>query len=307
VSTVTPAEQERALFDSAFLAKLEQLHLLARKLARGDRRAERRSRQQGSSLEFADYREYSAGDELRRIDWPAYGRLERLFVKLYEQEQDLPVSFLVDASASMRWTPEADGRHSKFDAARRLAAALAYIALANLDAVNVHFFATRLEGELGVARGKAHFHSVLEFLRAAPTGDRATNLRECVRAFTQRMKRRGLVVVLSDFFDDGGWEEPLSLLRHNQFDVHVLQVLHPAELAPTELGDLRLVETEGGKALEITANESLLRRYREEVEAFNEALEKFCLQRGVAHAQVLSDVPFEDVVLRALRDGIMVK
>lgn len=305
MSTEAPAEQR--LFDSAFLAKLEQLHLLARRLARGDRRAERRSRQQGSSLEFADYREYSEGDELRRIDWPAYARLERLFVKLYEQEQDLPVSFLVDASASMRWTPEHDTRHSKFDAARRLAAALAYIALANLDAVNVHFFATKLAGELGVARGKTQFHSVLEFLRNAPAADRATNLRECVRAFTQRMKRRGLVVVLSDFFDEGGWEEPLSLLRHDQFDVHVLQVLHPAELAPEELGDLRLVETEGSRTLEITANEALLRRYREEISAFNDALEKFCRQRGLAYARVLCDVPFEDVVLRALRDGIMVK
>jgi uncharacterized protein (DUF58 family) len=295
------------LFGSAFLAKLEQLHLLARRLARGDRRAERRSRQQGSSLEFADYREYSAGDELRRIDWPAYARLERLFVKLYEQEQDLPVSFLVDASESMKWMPAGDTRHSKFDAARRLAAALAYIALANLDAVNVHFFSTHLAGELGVARGKAQFHSVLDFLREAPATDRATNLREGVRAFAQRMKRRGLVVVLSDFFDQGGWEEPLSLLRHSQFDVHVLQILHPAELAPVELGDLRLVEAEQGGALEITATEGLLRRYREEIDAFNEALEKFCLQRGVAHARVLCDVPFEDVVLKVLRDGVMMK
>ena len=302
-----PTDHSAALFDSAFLAKLEQLHLLARKLARGDRRAERRSRQQGSSLEFADYREYSEGDELRRIDWPAYARLERLFVKLYEQEQDLPVSFLVDASASMRWTPEEDGRHSKFDAARRLAAALAYIALANLDSVNVHFFATRLLGELGVSRGKTQFHSVLEFLRKAPEQDRPTSLVDCVRAFTQRVKRRGLVVILSDFFDDAGWEEPLSLLRHSQFDVHALQVLHPAELAPTELGDLRLLETERGGAIEITANEHLLRRYREEVDAFNEALEKFCLQRGIAHARVMSDVPFEEVVLKVLRDGIMVK
>jgi len=298
---------EEALFDSAFLAKLEQLHLLARKLARGDRRAERRSRQQGSSLEFADYREYSEGDELRRIDWPAYARLEHLFVKLYEQEQDLPVSFLVDASASMRWTPEESPRPSKFDSARRLAAALAYIALANLDAVNVHFFSTQLAGELGVARGKTHFHSVLDFLRQPPETDSATSLRDSVRAFTQRVKRRGLVVVLSDFFDDAGWEEPLSQLLHSQFDVHVLQVLHPAELEPTALGDLRLVETERGGALEITANEALLRRYREEVTAHNEALEKFCLRRGVAHARVLCDVPFEDVVLRVLRDGIMVK
>lgn len=297
-----------ALFDSAFLAKLEQLHLLARKLARGDRRAERRSRTQGSSLEFADYREYSEGDELRRIDWPAYARLERLFVKLYEQEQDLPVSFLVDASASMRWMPEgAQPGSSKFDAGRKLAAALAYIALANLDSVNIHFFASRLLGELGVARGKAHFHSVLEFLRDAPAADGPTRMLDCVRTLTQRVKRRGLVVLVSDFFDPAGWEEPLSMLRHCQFEVHALQILHPAELSPVETGDLRLLETETGAVMDVTANESLLRRYREQVDAFNEALERFCLKRGIAHARVLSDVPFEDVVLRVLRDGVMVK
>jgi uncharacterized protein (DUF58 family) len=301
------AVADHALFDSAFLAKLEQLHLLARKLARGDRRADRRSRQQGSSLEFADYREYSEGDELRRIDWPAYGRLERLFVKLYEQEQDLPVSFLVDASASMRWKPQPENaeRHSKFDLARQLTAALAYIALANLDAVNIHFFAADLLGELGVARGKAQFHSVLDFLRAAPEPAGPTRLVDGVRALTHRVKRRGLVVVLSDFFDSAGWEEPLSLLRHSQFEVHALQVLDPAELSPSEVGDLRLLEPETGAALEVTANEQLLRRYREEVAAFNEALERFCLQRAIAHARVTCDVPFEDIVLRVLRDGVM--
>ena len=151
-----------ALFDSDFLAKLEQLHLLAKRLFRGEQRAERRSRQTGASLEFADYREYVPGDELRSIDWPAYGRLERLFVKLYEQEQDLPVSFLIDASASMRWRPsETAPGWSKLEQARRLAAALAYIALANLDAVNVFYFSSDVQAELRVLRGKGQFHRVL--------------------------------------------------------------------------------------------------------------------------------------------------
>jgi uncharacterized protein (DUF58 family) len=307
VSTATLGIGEETLFDSAFLAKLEQLHLLSRKLARGERRAERRSRIHGSSLEFADYREYSAGDELRRIDWPAYARLERLFVKLYEQEQDLPVSFLVDASASMRWLPAQTAKYSKFNAARRLTAALAYIALANLDAVNIHFFDAQLLSELGVARGKAQFHDVLEFLRAAPAAGSSTRLLEGVKAFTQRVKRRGLVIVLSDFFDPAGYEEPLSLLRHAQFEVHALQFLHPAELEPEDLGDLRLMEAETGAALEVTVNETLLRRYREEFTTFNEGLDRFCLQRGIACARVMSDVPFEDTVLRVLRGGIILK
>lgn len=303
------AVADRTLFDSAFLAKLEQLHLLAKKLARGDRRAERRSRQQGSSLEFADYREYSPGDELRRIDWPAYARLERLFVKLYEQEQDLPVSILVDASASMRWRPEEESaeKATKFDTARRMAAALAYIALANLDSVNVHFFAEGLLRDLGGARGKSQFHRVLDFLREPPAETGPTRLKETMRSLTQRVKRRGMVILLSDFFDPAGWEEPLSLLRHCQFEVQVLQVLHPEELEPRDLGDLRLTESESGTKIDVTANEALLRRYREEVTAFNEGLARFCLQRAIAHASVTCEVPFEDLVLRVLRDGLLLK
>ena len=228
-----PVSTRAPLFDSAFLAKLEQLHLLARRIFRGDRRAERRSRQTGASLEFADYREYTPGDEPRSIDWNAYGRLERLFVKLHEQEQDLPVTFLVDCSASMRWLPEEKpGALSKFDHARRLCAALAYIALANLDRVDIHFFAASSLAELGVARGKAQFHSVLKFLDAPPDADGPTRLRNAVQSLTQRARRRGLVFVLSDLFDPHGCEEPLSMLRHSQFDVHALQILAPEELAP---------------------------------------------------------------------------
>src|SRR3954447_25316878 len=157
------------VFDTAFLSKLEQLYLLSKKLFRGAHRAERRSRQVGSSLEFADYRNYTSGDDLRSIDWNIYGRLDRLFIKLFEQEQDLDISFLLDASASMRWTPP-DGaeRLSKFDQARRITASLAYIGLANLDRVNVHYFGSRLEEDLGLCRGKSQFHKVLEFLRMAP-------------------------------------------------------------------------------------------------------------------------------------------
>jgi uncharacterized protein (DUF58 family) len=296
------------LFDSEFLAKLEQLHLLARRLFRGEQRAERRSRQVGASLEFADYREYAPGDELRSIDWPAYGRFERLFVKLYEHEQDVPVSFLIDASASMRWRPEArpDG-WTKFDQARRVAAALAYIALANLDAVNLHYFADGVLAEVGVSRGKAQFHRILEFMRQEQALGEKTHLLASVRSFAQRTRRRGLLFILSDFFDSAGYAEPLSLLHHAQFQVHAIQCLDPAELHPAETGDLRLREIEGGQVMDVTANERLLRAYRDEITRFNADFETFCRQRAIGYASVLSDVPFQDVVLRVLRDGVILK
>jgi uncharacterized protein (DUF58 family) len=302
------------LFDSAFLAKLEQLHLLARKIFRGEHHAERRSRQSGSSLEFADYRTYAFGDDLRSIDWNVYARLDRLFVKLFEQEQDLDIHFLIDASPSMKWSQETsqpstlDLRPStKFDQSLRIAAALSYIALANLDRVNLAWFGSTLGRDLGLSRGKSQFHKVLEFLRRAPDMDGATALQPSLRAFAQRMKRRGLVFVISDFFDPAGCEEGLSLLRYHQFDVHIVQVLDAAELRPPVSGDLRLTECETGEICEITATEDLLARYHEQVDAFLRDLEAFCLRRGIGSAITTTDIPFEDLVLRVLRDGVMLK
>jgi uncharacterized protein (DUF58 family) len=297
------------LFDSAFLSKLEQLYLLSKKLFRGEHRAERKSRQTGSSLEFADYRSYTLGDDLRTIDWNIYGRLDRLFIKLFEQEQDLQITFLVDASASMRWTPEGaeSGASSKFDQARRIAASLAYIGLANLDRVNIHYFGSGLIGDMGLSRGKSQFHKVLEFLRRAPAAESETRLLASLRTFAGRMKRRGLVFVISDFFDPAGYEEALGVLRYNHFDVHLVQVLDPTELNPKQTGDLRLIDAEGEAALEVTANGPLLQRYREEVAKFLTGLAQFCVERGLGYAQALTDVPFEDLVLRVLRDGRIVK
>ncbi len=296
------------LFDSAFLAKLEQLYLLSKKLFRGAHRAERRSRQIGSSLEFADYRNYTAGDDLRSIDWNIYGRLDRLFIKLFEQEQDLDISFLIDASASMRWTPPNGAqRLSKLDQARRITASLAYIGLANLDRVNVHWFGHALGDDMGLARGKSQFHKVLDFLRDAPAPEGDTRLLPTLRAFTQRMKRRGLVFLLSDLFDPAGVEEALALLRFQHFEVHVIHILDPDELRPTATGDLRLIESETGDAYEVTANESLLKRYHAEIDAFLATTAAHCAERGIGYGQATTAAPFEDLVLRVLRDGRMIQ
>lgn len=295
------------LFDSAFLAKLEQLHLLARKLFRGEHRAERRSRQVGSSLEFADYRNYAWGDEPRTIDWAVFARLDRLFVKLFEQERDLDVHFLIDASASMMWTPEQGTRRTKQHAAARAAAALSYIALANLDRVNVCWFGDTLHEDLGLTRGKTQFHSILEYLRKTPPEGARTSLTEAMKALTLRLKRRGLVFVLSDFFDPNGYEQPLNLLRHNQFEVHLIQVLDPAELSPTVTGDLRLTECETGEGYELTVSEALVKDYRQAIGRWLEELEQFCLRRGVGYARATTDMEFEDVVLTILRNGMMLR
>ena len=178
----------RPVFDSAFLAKLERLHLLSRRTFGGQSRAERRSHKLGSSLEFADYRNYTPGDDLRSVDWNIYGRLDKLFLKLFEEEEDLHIYLLIDTSESMRWQAldartERPLRPAKLDVARQIAGTLAYIGLANLDRVNVGFFAERLGPDLGLGRGKSHFHKVVRFLDRPPADTGQTDLARSLRAF----------------------------------------------------------------------------------------------------------------------------
>jgi uncharacterized protein (DUF58 family) len=301
------------IFDSEFLSKLEQLYVLSKKLFRGDHHAERRSRQTGSSLEFADYRNYNRGDDLRRVDWNIYGRLDRLVVKLFEQEQDLHLHFLIDASESMRWKaapgtrPGATERPSKLDTARRIAASLAYIGLANLDRVNIHWFGSSLEPGMGLARGRSQFHQVLDFLRQPPELEGPTRLLDSARLFAQQIKRRGMVFVLSDLFDPDGCQEALARLRHSQFEVQVVQVLDPAEIRPESSGDLKLIEGETGQSFDLTATGAILERYHQEIDRFLQETLDFCHQRAIAYVQASTAACFEDLVLRVLRDGRIVE
>ena len=301
---------DSSIFDSAFLAKLERLYLLSRKIYHGNDHAQRRSRQTGSSLEFADYRNYAPGDDLRTVDWNVYGRLNRLFVKLFEAEQDLQVSLLVDCSESMRWTPEnsASPGLSKFDQVRRIAAALSYVALANLDRVNLFPFGSELGSDLGFVRGKPQFHGVLEFLKRLPEAIGQTAMLPSFRAFSRRLKRRGLVFVLSDFFDPEA-SAALTLLRQQQFEVFALQVLDPAELDPVVAGkiegDLRLTDAESGLDLDVMADSGLLENYRKALGRFMAELEENCRRRSIGFIQTTTSVPFEDLVLRVMRERQM--
>jgi uncharacterized protein (DUF58 family) len=299
-----------ALFSSEFLAQLEQINLLARRLFKGEHHADRRSRATGSSTEFADYREYSLGDDLRMIDWNIYSRFDRLFVKLFEQEQDLPVFFLVDASASMRWLPPGagSGTPSKFDLARRIAACLSYIALANLDQTKVAFFDRELHSGLEMLRGKSHFPKVLQYLLSPPPKSaRETHLDDAVLALSRNRRKRGLVFMISDFLDPNGFEPALTRLQQTRFDAHAIQVLDPAELDPVLNGDYRLVDSESSVEVDFAANPTTLAEYAREARLYVEQLRSFCHARGMGHALALTNTPFVDLVLRVLRDGILLR
>ncbi|CAN5790828.1 DUF58 domain-containing protein [soil metagenome] len=294
------------IFDASFLARLERLRLQVRKRMAGTLRAERRSRRTGSSLEFADYRNYARGDDPRRIDWSIYGRVERLMVKLYEEEEDLDVAILVDQSESMRWNPPGGGGVSKFIMARQAAAALSYVALRSLDRVGVFFFDSALRAESGFLRGRPAFREVLAFLRSGSYGEKGTDLAQSLGTFARGQKRRGLAIVISDCLDPGGFERGLSAITGRHFALHLLHVMDSRECEPAEVGDFDLTEVEGGTEMQVTAGEGLLKAYRKEVEMFRDGIKTWCGKHQAGYSFLLSTGSFEDAVLRIMtRDRLL--
>lgn len=289
-------------FDSGFLRRMEQLEIVTRRLNRGTTKALRRSPRTGSSLEFADFRNYTAGDDLRSVDWNAYARLDRLFLKLFEEEEDLHVCLLIDTSASMRWQSHSP---SKLQLASQLAAGLAYLSLAHLDRAGVWFFSGRLMTDTGFLRGKNSIHSLLRFLENPPAAGDATSLRTTLDEFIRRMKRRGLAIVISDFLDPAGYEAGLRKLAASHFEVALIHLLDPEEVTPTLSGDLLIRDSESGRTERIVASPALLRAYSERVRNFSAELEAFGHQRGMAVHRATSDENFEDVLLRGFRGGLL--
>lgn len=299
-------DAEAELFDGEFLARLERVRIQMRRVFSGTLRAERRSRRTGSSLEFADYRNYVAGDDPRRIDWSIYGRIDRLMMKLYEEEQDLDVSILVDCSASMHWRPEGAGPGSKFALARQLAAALAHLALHGLDRVSLWFFDAALRAESGHFRGRPAFHDVLRFLRACPDPSGGTDLSASLGRFGRSQRRRGLAIVISDCLDPAGFTRGLSAVSGRHFSLHLLHVMDPAECDPTERGDLLLRDCESAAEVPVSAGPAMLQAYREEVGRFREEVRTWCASHQAGYSFIPANAPFDDVVLRLLRkDGLV--
>jgi uncharacterized protein (DUF58 family) len=285
------------LFDDRFLKTLEHLHLVSRKVFAGNLRAERRTRKVGSGIEFADHRTYARGDDFRYIDWNLYGRIDKLLLRLFEEEEDLHIYIMVDCSDSM-----AIGAPPKMHYAMKVAAALTYIGLANLDRVAIIPFGDKLLGRLPPARGKNRIHRVFEFLRTCDIGGK-TELAECAKTFVTQNKRRGLVVIISDFYDPDGYVEGLNTLRYNKFEPFVLQVYDQREADPELHGDLALVDCETGDLREVTVSRSLLDAYKKEHAKYCEELEQFCTARALPFFRTTTAVPFEELVLRIFRSG----
>lgn len=289
------------VFDARFMRKLDLLRLRTRRLFAGRSRGERRSPERGSSVEFADFREYHPGDDFRYIDWPAYARLEHLFVKLFVEEEDLFLYLLLDTSKSMAF-----GQPPKFDHARKLAASLAYVTLAGLDRVAVVRFAAGRGPSLPPARGRARIFPILSFLDAA-VPDGRTSLDQAVVELLATRPRPGVALVIGDFFDPEGYARPLARLAHERFQPMVVQVLDPEELEPALKGDFRLVDSETGRAVDVSMSPRARRQYETRLAEHLEGLQRFCRRRGIPYLRARTDTPFEELVLVWLRQAQIVE
>ncbi len=278
------------LLSPDFLARLEQLELVSRKMFRGRLKGERRSPRKGQSVEFADYRNYVQGDDLRFLDWNTYARLDRLFLKLFLEEEDLHVHVLIDNSRSMAF-----GDPQKMHYAKQLAAALGFIGLVRSDRVRIELLGGENTPHMPALRGRQQLWRLLELLEPIePAG--SISLLEGIRRFCLRSSGKGIVVLITDLMDKQGFEQPLRLLASQRMDAYVIHTLSPEELTPTLQGDLQLVDCEDGDRADITISQPLLKRYRETLEAFVASAREFCARRGMVYLLVPTSVPVQRLV-----------
>jgi uncharacterized protein (DUF58 family) len=290
------------LLPPELLRQLEQFQLLASRRTRSSLKGERHSRARGQSVEFADYRDYVAGDDFRYLDWNLYGRLDRLYLRLYEEERELPVTVFLDASESMTF-----GNPPKFDCARQIAAAIAYVALCGFDRVAIHCFPDQavpaaVRSALRSVRGKQSATPLLRDLGRLTAGGTAA-FSETLRHRALQTRHAGLAIVLSDFLDPTGYEPGLTALLGRGFQVSAVQILAPEELEPSAYGDLRLVDSETGAIQEVSFGKYRLKAYQQSVEKFCARLRNFCQVRGIHFFRTSSDTALEQLLLRQLRQA----
>ncbi|MBI3073518.1 MAG: DUF58 domain-containing protein [Deltaproteobacteria bacterium] len=288
-------------FDGDFLKQLELLHIISKKIVVGRERAERKAKRIGSGVEFADHREYVLGDDLRYLDWNAYGRSDRMLLRLFQEEEDLHVNLIVDGSASM-----AAGHPTKFDTARRLAAALGYIALANLDRVGVTCVDDAVRARSPASRGRSHIFHLFDFLSGLEPGA-GTDLATAVKNTVHGAERRGMAVLLSDFFDAHGYENAIRWLVYRRYSPIVIQIVDDAPTTTTLRGDVELVDCESGRTLAATLSPTVHREYRDSITTHEHNLERFCTENNVLYFRAPVQQPFQDVVLRLFRAGRFLK
>ncbi|MEP7292915.1 MAG: DUF58 domain-containing protein [Chloroflexota bacterium] len=291
---------DQPLFDEKTRRKLEQLMLVASSVRAGAIKGERRSTKRGTSIEFADYRNYTPGDDLRRLDWNIYARLDRPLTKLYEDEEDLAVHLLLDTSASMEWGGETDPEQHKFNYARRLVAGLGYVSLTTNDRLIIAALTGSGIQQFGPARGRGYGVRLLSFVNdLKPRG--VIDLNASLRDYAHRATRPGLVLVVSDMFSPSGYMDGVNALLGKGCEVGIIHVLAPEEIEPPLAGDLRLIDVETGAAQEVSIDGGMRELYIERVQAWREGIRADCVKRGVHYLPIETSYAWEKIILYDLR------
>ena len=295
MSTEPEAVADTPLLSSEFLRRLESLELVSKKIMAGRMKGDRLSRRKGRGSEFADFRPYTIGDDLRFLDWNLFGRMEKLFLRLFLEEEDLTIYMLIDNSKSMDF-----GQPAKLRYAKQVAAALGFVGLANSDRVVIETLAGDGVTRSPVFRGRPSLWRMMKFLDGINPGE-TSEFNRALRGFSLRATGQGVAIVLSDFMDKDGYEEGLKYLTARNLDIYAIQILAEEEINPPYTGDLKLTDLEDDDEAEVTISAPLLERYQQTLNAFRSALNSFCTNRGMAYLFTSNQVPFEKLVLGYLR------
>ena len=283
------------LLSPELLAQLERLELVTRKIFRGRMKGERKSRRRGQSVEFADFRNYVAGDDLRFIDWNMYARLDKLFLKVFLEEEDLHFHALIDTSTSMDF-----GDPTKLHYAKQLAASLGFIGLCRGDRVKIDTLAQPLSKPSPSLRGRASLWRMMQQLEDIKAGENAS-LEDGIKNFCLRNSGKGILILITDLMDKAGYESGLRYLLAQDLDVYVIHVLSDEEINPDVKGDLKLVDCEDADVAEITVSKPLLDRYQRTLAAFLDGAREFCTRRGIHYLMANTDIPVDQLVSSYLR------
>jgi uncharacterized protein (DUF58 family) len=297
----TGHSRPETFFDADFLKKLERLHLIAKRLDWAGAKGEHATARRGYSLEFSDYRRYQAGDDLRYVDWNIYRRLDRLLLKVFTAEEEMNIYLLLDTSRSMAFsTPKGNGSAAKLNYAKKVAAALGYIGLKNLDRVGGAAFSSTLHAPLKLGRGRAQILRLFGFLNRLSCAG-TTDLRTVIHKFTTLFPQQGLVVLVSDLFDPAGWRAAAEELARKKYQVLIIHILEDEEIRPGILGDVALADVEGNRERRLFVDVELARRFEAELTSYFRDIESTCASFGIDYLRTTTAVPFDEFVLKSLR------
>ncbi len=299
-TNVSPSVPSSPLLTPEMMSKLERMELVSRKIFRGRMKGERRSKRKGQSVEFADFRNYVAGDDLRFIDWNLFARMDRLYLKLFLEEEDLHFYAIIDDSLSMDF-----GDPTKFFVAKQIAASLAYIGLCRGDRVSVSSLST--SSYPLVIRGKSSSHRLIGHLEGMNASSTAATMEESIKKFCIKNTGKGIVVVISDLMSKTGYETAMRMLVAREMDIFVIHVLSPEELSPTLQGDLKLIDCEDNDRREVSVSASLLARYQQTLSAFIEQARSFCNKRSITYVSTRSNDAVDLLVNEYLRTRGLVR